>query len=520
MEVEIQSMSKILLDHVRAKGVRLWNEGGQLRFTARRGLLSPDELQQLKAFKGQILALLQDSGSEEDLNGSPLVQTRQGSRLAPLTYTQQADWQFVEVGELRRMRQVASAIRIDGPLRAETLAAGLAQVVRRHTALRTHTKRPDGRLMQEIDEIGTLHLELYDFSDCSERSARESEITRLINTTILASADEIETAPCAVRLSRCAPEEHVLIVAMDHMISDAYSMNVLLQELFAAYAQCAAGEAASLPEISLQFADFAREQQAARADWEQTHLPYWNKRLASASRLKFPHICGELRSADAGWTDVPVQIYRATKLALLEWSRLMQTTLVMSVLTAFIASVMQWCQRSDAVVQFQTDGRTDRRLTNTIGYFASVLHLRIMLSDTDTFVDLLRTVTEEYCRAYEHADASYLSAQVPRPELTRSTMFNWVPESNQPDPAHLDVGSARLHSQVYAFKNPALEHFGFDRDPVLQLFDGGDEVSGAVFFPLRFCSVPDMERFARHFMMVLDRMIARPRQRVSAIQFA
>jgi len=495
-----ESVSKLLLNKVRAKGVKLWHEGGELRFTAPRGILSPEELRQLKAFKEQILSLL-----------------TQQSGLAPLTYTQKADWHFVEVGELRRMRQVASVIRISGPVRADALAAALARVVHRHTALRARVKRSEEMLMQEIDEVGALHLELHNFS-ASDTSTLEADVARLIHTTILPTVDEIETAPCAARLARCTPEEHVLIVAMDHMFSDAYSMNVLLQELFTAYRHSVAGETVSLPEISTQFGDFAWQQHGLREDWEQKHLPYWNERLTGVSRLKFPRLSGELQSSDAGWTDVPVRIYRATKLALLEWSRQMQTTLVMSVFTAFVASVMHWCKCSDAVVQFQTDGRADRRLTNTIGYFASVLHLRIKLSDTDTFVDLLRIATQEYCRAYLHADASYLSAQNPRPELTRSTMFNWVPEGNEAGSPNLDVDTLGLHSQVYAFKNPALEHFGFDRDPVLQLFDGRDEVSGAVFFPLRFCSVPDMERFARHFMMVLERMIARPNHQVNAIQ--
>lgn len=509
----VKSELETLLNQIRAKGVRLWHEAGQLRFTAPKGLLSHHELEQLRARKSQIISVLTEPANDKPLPDSALSRAR-STCLAPLAYTQKADWHFVEAGELRRMRQVASAIRIAGPLRIEAMAASVTELVSRHTSLRIRTHHHNGTLAQEIDEPGSLGLEFHDLSG----SPHDDPIARLIETTILAPLEEVESAPCAVRLARRTPKEHVLIVAMDHMVSDAYSMNIFLQELFAIYRQMAGGERVSLPVISLQFSDYAREQEATREDWERAHLPYWRQRLTGVSRLKFTKAADRPRHAATGWADVPIRISRETKQALLEWSRGMKTTLVLSVFTAFVASVMRWGSCSDTVVQFQTDGRADRRITHTIGYFASVLHLRIALTDTDSFVDLLRAVTQEYCRAYEHADSSYLSAQVPRPDLTRSTMFNWVPESDPTGAAHFNLGSSDLHAEIYAFRNPALEHFGFDRDPVVQLFEGASEVTGSVFFPMLAFSQPEMERFARHFRTVLDRMITRPQQIVSVIQ--
>ena len=498
-----------MLAHIRRKGVKLWQEDGTLRFAAPKGTLSVQELDQLKTFKAQIVSFLRD-----DIRTMDVARVPRSTR-APLAFTQQSDWQFMRLGELRRMRQIASATHLNGGLEVATLRASVAEMVRRHEALRTRIVVVDEVPAQEIDEVGRLELEVDDLSAVPGDS-RDETLRGLIDSIILAPVDEIEASPCAIRLVRLADQEHALIIAMDHLVSDAYSMSVLLRELLTTYAQRVGGRTRLLPAISIQFPAYALSQQASRKAWEDEHLAYWSERLQGCGRLMFPVGEGSQPNA-SGWSGVPLEIDAKMRAELLGWCRSMRTTLVLAVFTAYLALVLRWCGTNDAVVQFQTDGRLERGLRHTVGYFASVLHLRLQLLPSDTFVDLLSQATREYCLAYQHADCSYLAARVPRPDIVRSTMFNWVPEEDPAVAAGSAIAELGLASRPFPFENPALRHYTFDRDPVIQLFDDGAEVTGGVFFPLRRFAPDAMRRFAGNFLMMLRQLLRNPEQTVQGI---
>jgi hypothetical protein len=185
----------------------------------------------------------------------------------------------------------------------------------------------------------------------------------------------------------------------------------------------------------------------------------------------------------------------------------------MAVFTAYVAALLQWCQVAKGVVQYQSDGRTDPKLSHAVGFFASALYIPVELRDDDTFITLLNRSTGAYCQAYEHADFSYLAAQNPAPAFTRNGVFNWVPmpktDSTPPQPGSLQCSPIE-------FVHPLLKVLPQDHEPGVLLHES-DEITGYIYFPLQRFSPELMDRFARNFALLLKELLGRPGGRIKDV---
>ena len=502
-----------LLSYIQEKGVKLWLQDGQLHYKAPKNALSQKDIETIRLAKGQIVSLLQERSSDS-ADGATLQHYRWRNR-APLTYSQMTHWRMYELNHRPSLRQIAAATRLRGSLNIGILEEKLAHMVLRHEALRTRVILADGTPVQEISDSSDFEFE-FDNVSCYNHDIGEVTLERRIQSFIIKPINLASDSLFGVLLLRIRKDEHVLVLAMEHSISDAFSMCILLRELFTTYAQALRQQALSLPPISVQFPDYARWQEQAREAWIEHHGSYWKDRLAGCGRLRFPadgtSLLGE---ASAGWGTVSIHIGKSLKHELSEWCRVRKTTLVMAVFTAYVALVLRWCNAKDAVIQYQTDGRTDPKFENTIGYFASVLYLRVQLLDSNNFVDLLDRITREYCNAHYHADSSYMESQSPKPAFTHNSWFNWVSRGYRTD--CLDtVGLSNLISCTPVdFDHPMLSNMRRDGEPIVLLFDGSEEIQGGVCFPLDRFSNGNIERFAANFMMVLEKLLRKPEEWVN-----
>lgn len=528
-EASLGRIARILTD-IRRKGAVLWTKNGALHYKAPKGALCAGDIEMLGQARHEIVAALQRESVESNSNSSPdlkCVEPYQresrrelpapkketpvscGPSRAPLSYSQLAQWHSYELGELCAARQLASATRLRGRLFIQELRKSISDVVHRHGALRTKITLCDGSPTQEVFESSEYDLHLEDLTALSEAS-REAEIQRLLGTFMRGPIDVSVDPLFIALLLRLRDDEHVLFLVMEHMISDAYSMNILMRDIFAIYSSRVTGYPLSLPPISTQFAEYALQQQSTENLWAKTHAAYWGKRLAGCERVRFPLATCVSPRAKCGWATVKIRIDEATKRELREWSRVMRTTVVMAVLTAFIGLVLRWCDVSDAVFRYQTDGRASPDVQNTVGYFASVLFLRVTLFDDDTFVDLLRRVIDEYCNACEHADASFIDAQIPRREFARNSGFNWIPSVEQIDLVKLERSQNSIVCSPVPFEESILSSLERDAEPGITLFDTDDGILGDIYFPAgRFC-VSTMEKFGREFTVFIRTLVGQP----------
>src|SRR5262249_6979317 len=155
----------------------------------------------------------------------------------------------------------------------------------------------------------------------------------------------------------------------------------------------------------IQLADYAVWQQDNRDAFLAAHGDHWHKRLAGAQRVR---LFGEEKTTGRGFAAAPFKIGTTAITALRELSRRHQSTLAMSVLATWVTLVSRWCDTRDVVVPFLAMGRPGPEVENTNGCFAAPLYLRIQLQPDDSFLEVLRRVTEEYASASEHDDLGYI----------------------------------------------------------------------------------------------------------------
>jgi NRPS condensation-like uncharacterized protein len=498
-----------LLESVRRKGVHVWSESGQLRYRAPKGALTEQEIQRLRASKAAMIALLLRAPSDPDARReSPLAITR-----APLAFSQLAHWNAYRLFEQPSVRQVACALRLRGRLDFEALRHSIGELMRRHVALRTRILMFGGAPVQEICEPGDPPLELIDLT-VVPATLRAVQVSHSIDELMLRPVDVASDPLFAARLVRLSADEHVLVLALEHMIADGFSLGVLTRDLFAIYVAAVLRVPPSLPPIHTQFIEYSALQRREHNAWLRAHESYWRERFAGCDRLAFPEDASPQERTRIGRATVPFSIDSETKLALREWCRQRRTTMALAVFTAYVALVLRWCRARQSVFLFQSDGRYPA-VENAIGYFAAPLYLRIELQDDDTFVDLLEQVTREYCSAYEHADFSYFASQVPRLELTRNTAFNWLPSGSQVDLSALESTEHALSCAEIPFQNPLLRKFRVDTEPATILFESEHDVSADIAFPVHRFSITRMQIFAQQLLAFVQAMLRHPDGRVT-----
>lgn len=377
------------------------------------------------------------------------LQPRPADCPVPLTAWQRRTWnQFIGQGRLS-VRMGAAALRVLGPLDPIVLRRSLEEVIRRHESVRTRFVAIDGVPEQVIDSSCECHLEEIELAQtASSDGARE--VTRLVRHFLEEQVDLSVGPLFAAKLWRLSSSEHVLILALDHMVADAASCAILSGEVWTLYHQAAKGLPFSLPHLPVQFADYAVWQQRTHSAWLKKHGPYWKERLTGAPRLQLPVDDG-LASGDYPIA-VPLHFPFGNRLSagLRDAARREGALLPLVVLTVYVAVVSRWCGQRDLVLTFVSHGRHRRpELQNMIGFLASRLFLRVEIGHDDSFRDLLKRVNVEFYSAYEHYDFDRVPDFIPECAADTDTDFNWLPAVWGRRPAHKGAADEQLRIQPF-----------------------------------------------------------------------
>jgi len=502
-----------LLGNLRTKGVSLWSENGQLRFRAPKGALTQEEIEGLRAHKGPIVSILQTATSTRATE--PTLEPGPRRNPVPLSFSQIAHWNQYQLDKRPSSVILLSATRLRGRLNLKAFRKSVADVVSRHDALRTRIIVRDGIPEQQIESSVEYELEVEDLADIPV-TLREARVERLLQTQLTAAINVASEALFRVRLLRLGEDEHVLLVLMEHLISDGFSMAIFFRELWTAYTLAVKGQPFSPPAILMQFADYAIWQRNQHASWIAKNGAYWKERLKGCQRVRFP--TGQLPTqTKSGLGNVLFQIDRDLKAELLEWCQQRKTTTVIGVFTAYVALVLRWCNVLEAVFPFEIDGRISPKIEGAIGYFAFPLYLRLGIAEEDRLLDLLRRVTDEYCSAYEHADFSYMESQVPRPEFTRNCLFNWSRQAGRIGPSELDESQGAIECSQIVFDERVITYIERDSEPHIAFRETDEQIFGGVQFSLDRLSFDAAESFARNLIGFVRVLLSRPETRVRDI---
>ncbi|HEV7590558.1 MAG TPA: amino acid adenylation domain-containing protein, partial [Longimicrobium sp.] len=325
----------------------------------------------------------------------------------PLSFGQERLWLAEQLDPETGAWNVVLPVRLAGALDVEALRAALAECVRRHPALRTTFPEVDGAPVQRIAAAGELPLPAEELSHVAEEEREAALHRRLaeLGGRPFALADGPLTR---VTLLRLAEGEHVLLLAMHHIVSDGWSMGVLFRELGALYGACARGEPSPLPTPVADYADHAAWQRERLTDAALAKpLAYWRRALAGAPAvLPLPADRPGLPAAGARAMH-RLRIPDAALDAARAVAREEGGTLFMALLAAFGALLGRWTGADDLVIGVPNAGRTRKEAEGVVGFFVNSLPIRLDLTGDPCFRALVARARDAALGAFEHAEAPF-----------------------------------------------------------------------------------------------------------------
>ena len=363
----------------------------------------------------------------------------------PLSFAQQRLWFLHQMEPASAAYNMPLAFRLSGPLEVDLLQWSFDEIVRRHEILRTTFDMLDQEPVQLIAATGELKLTVTDFSSLPP-SAREAEAELLAGEEAQQSFDLVRGPLIRAMLIRLATDEHVLLVTMHHIISDGWSQTVLLNELGALYEAAVAGRSSPLPELPIQYADFAEwQRQWLKGEVLDQQLDYWRKHLTGAPpSLELPADRPRPALQTFNGARQTFALSRDLSTRLVELSRREDATLFMTLLTAFYVLLYRYTGETDIVVGTPVANRNRHELESLIGFFVNTLALRAGLSGNPTFRELLAQIREVSVGAYAHQDLPFemlVEELSPARDQSRNPIFQVMfALQNMPDPASQSLG--------------------------------------------------------------------------------
>lgn len=338
----------------------------------------------------------------------PAISRRSTSERTPLSFAQQRLWFFHQLAPESPLYNISLALRLQGSLNRDALEKSLAAIVARHESLRTRFLCVEGEPMQVIDEPPPVPLRLVDLSG-RPASRHEAEIQCLFKEEASHPFDLARDLLLRPALARLSETDHALLVTLHHIASDGWSMGVLFRELAAFYEAFATGHLPAVPDLPIQYADFAAwQRERMQGELLQKELAYWKRQLAGAPDFldlptDRPRPPVQTFRGRWHWRTFPAPLGDALNAL----SRREGGTLFMTLMAAFQALLHRYTGQPDLLIGAPIAGRNQIETEGLIGFFINTLVLRGDLSGDPTFCELLQRVREATIGAYAHQNLPF-----------------------------------------------------------------------------------------------------------------
>jgi hypothetical protein len=406
-------------------------------------------------------------------------------------------------------------MRVEGKLDIDALQAAISEIVSRHEVLRTSFVTVDGQPRQLIARAATLTLPLIDLTHIPE-SSRESEAQRKANWYVQRPF-ELDKAPLLrAALLRLSEEEHVLALTMHHIISDGWSMQILLRELSLLYEAFSEGRPSPLEPLAIQYADYALWQREwMRGEVLNQQLGYWKRKLEGAPPvLELP--TDRPRPAVQSFRGGRERLRLSVELTegLKRMSKQEGATLFMSLLGGFNVLLSRYSGQGDIVVGTPVANRGRVEVEGVVGLFVNTVVMRTELSGEASYREVMRRVKEVAVEAYGRQGVPFERVvEEIRPErnLSHNPLFQvWFVLQNA-STEQLSMGGLKLTSI-------RLNRVQTRHDLQLSLWETPDGLRGSFEYSADLFNPATIAGMARNFELLMEYAVAHPDAPLSALQ--
>jgi len=424
----------------------------------------------------------------------------------PLSFAQQRLWFLSQLDSAASVAyHIPATICLKGKLNHQAFRTAFNAIVSRHESLRTHFVTIDGQPYQQIEDADCgLEIAFEDLQGIDEASrlARISELNQLDQSTPF---DLREDPLIRATLLQLDDEEHILMLTQHHIISDGWSVGILINELGMFYQSACEANSETPSALTVQYADYAHWQ---RNDFQEqsikAQLDFWKKTLeGSPELLTLPtdHPRPAVQRYRGG--RVPLCLDKALVTSLKTLSQRHGTTLFMTLLAGWSFVLSTLSGQDDVVIGTPVANRPYRELEGLIGFFVNTLALRVRLSECETVSDLLAQVRQHALAAYAHQDLPFDKVvEVLRPtrSLSHSPLFQVMLALDNTPLQHLELAGLTLSLRE---QQHASSHF----DLTLSLTETSGRLSGALEFDADLFEEKTIARFVDYFGNVLSAMV-------------
>lgn len=500
-----------LLIELKRRGIRVWTEGGELRYRAPQGAFDDALKARVVAEKPALIRAIDGARERASVaREHPLTPIPRGGAL-PLSYAQERLLFMQSLDGDSAAYNMPLAFRLRGPLDVERLRAALTALARRQEALRMRFPKVDGVGALAIDPEPRPFLWIEDISHLAqdERATRIDELLRAAAAHVF---DLAVDAPIHAGLVCVGADDHLLLLTLHHIVGDGWSLGILQRELGSLYD----GGDHALPPMQVQYVDYAAWQRGwlggSAAIAQQ--IDYWKRQLAGLSPLL------------ALPTDRPrpaVQTYRgrverfalgADRIARLE--RLCQArgvTAYMALLATFQLLLARYSGSDDIAVGTPVANRTVPELEPLIGFFTNTLVLRNRVEPGMSFDDLLAAVRETVLAAQDHQDVPFeqiVEQLHPARSLSYSPLFQVMFTM-------IERGAERLRFAGVEVEPVAIDGDVSKFDLTLTVERRGGDAEFGVEYNADLFDAATVRALGRHYLNLLDAALAMPERALAVL---
>ncbi|HEY6121541.1 MAG TPA: amino acid adenylation domain-containing protein [Pyrinomonadaceae bacterium] len=433
----------------------------------------------------------------------------------PLSFAQERLWFLDQLEPENAAYNIPRALRLRGTLDKEALQQSFNAIIARHEVLRTSFLNDSGKPALSIDQEAAVQVQHRDLRHLPR--AKHEEVSQATAADEARRPFNLAQGPLLrASLLQLDVNDHILLLTIHHIISDGWSIGVLLRELSFFYNAFVAEVKPSLANLPVQYVDFAAwQRQSLTGKFLKGQIEYWRNQLSGAPaviNLPFDRPRESMRSFRGA--KLPLRINKAIADNLIALSREMRATLFMTLLTAFQMLLVCITGDKDIVVGAPTVGRNRPEIENLIGYFINTIMLRTKFSNDPDFFEVLRQVREVSLGAFTNQDVPFeklVEELKPQRTLSHNPLFQvWFVLQN-------------AQAEHHEFRGLTIESLGVEsvvtrHDLQLTLWETPEGLEGAFSYSTDLFDAASIAQIERQFQALLTTISAHPETRLSALR--
>ncbi|WDE02361.1 non-ribosomal peptide synthetase [Thalassomonas actiniarum] len=507
------------INEINAKGIKLWQENGQLKFKAAKGAWTDEVREKVIANKKEIIEFLCQRSQKADVPAIlPVTRIKEdGSPIEsfPLSFAQERLWFIDQLEPGSTGYSLPVAVTVSGELNIELLEQAFNLLIARHESLRTVFATYEGTAQQVILEHIAFKLEHVDLSNHKNDEVLHQEVQQLCQAEAATPFDLSKGPLIRGKLFKLSEKEHVLMLIKHHIISDGWSMGIMIKELGLMMRSLQLGQSPNLPPLPVQYVDYSAWQRKWLGDGGllEKQLAYWSEKLAGVPEslnlaTDYPRLSVQSVEGDKHSFSLDTRLTSKLK----SMAEQNGCTLYMVLVAAFNALLYRYTGQEDICVGSPVANRHYGETEGLIGLFINTLAIRNQVKGDASFIALLAQVKSTCLAAYKHQDTPFEKI-VDTVQPQRSTAINPIFQ------IMIGLHNERMEELAENIRRYPIDVDSSKLDLTLSFTEHPTGINGAVSYKTSLFKPQTIERLTKHFVNICQAITCAPEVNISSLEF-